>query len=227
MGYFHYDIKVRFSEVGINNHLTPRGFMKYMQEAASMHSESLGYGLTNNAKVHLTWVISNWKLQIFDNPTCGTDITIKTWARSLVKFYSYRDFEVFDSTGKLLAIATSKWILLNSETKSITRIPDYMVEDYDPMERRVFAEDMNEKYKGELSDSFFKYTIQRRDLDTNHHVNNLVYLDYAIESLPEDVFLSANFKNLEILYKKEILYKDSIKCFYAFLDRETCCYNKK
>lgn len=119
-------------------------------------------------------------------------------------------------TGKLLAIATSKWILLNSETKSITRIPECMMEDYAPEEKRVFKEDMDEKYKGEISDSIYECTAQRRDLDTNHHVNNLVFLDYAIESLPEDVFLNSDFKNIEILYKKQILYKENIKCFYCF-----------
>lgn len=101
MGFYTYDTKVRFSDIGVDNHLTPKGFMKYMQETAGMHSESLGYGLANNAKAHLTWVISNWKLQIFDNPPYGTELTIKTWARSLVKFYSYRDFEVFDSNRKV------------------------------------------------------------------------------------------------------------------------------
>ena len=189
-----------------------------MQEAASMHSESIGYGLTNTSKIDLTWVISNWKLQIFDAPVCGTDIIINTWARSLVRFYSYRDFEVLDSNGKLLAIATSKWILLNTKTKSIARIPDYMVKGYAPIEKCVFKDSMDEKYKGEISDVVYDYTVQRRDLDTNGHVNNICYLDYAIEALPEDVFLSSNFKNLEILYKKEIRYKNSIKCFYAFVN---------
>lgn len=216
MGYFKYAIKVRFSEVGTDNHLTSKGFMRYMQEAASMHSESLGYGLTNNEKNHLTWVIANWKLQIFDNPPCGTDIIIKTWARSLVKFYSYRDFEVYDNSGKLLAIATSKWILLNSQTKSIIRIPENMLNDYDPIDKCVFKEKMDEKNKGEISNCVYEYNIQRRDLDTNHHVNNLVFLDYAMETLPEDVFMSCDFKNIEIIYKKEILYKSTIKCFYCF-----------
>ena len=31
----------------------------------------------------------------------------------------------------------------------------------------------------------FSYTVGRRDIDTNHHVNNIHYLDFALEALPQ------------------------------------------
>ena len=66
----------------------------------------------------------------------------------------------------------------------------------------------------------FNYEIQRRDLDTNGHVNNLHYLDFAFETLPEDIYTTCNFENLEIFYKKEIKYKEIINCYYSLENNE-------
>ena len=66
----------------------------------------------------------------------------------------------------------------------------------------------------------FNYTIQRRDIDTNSHVNNLHYIDYALETLDEDIFNNNSFDNLEVVYKKEIKLKENIKCYYSFEDNK-------
>ena len=66
----------------------------------------------------------------------------------------------------------------------------------------------------------FKYKIQRRDIDTNGHVNNLHYIDYALETLPEDVYSYHEFDNIEINFKKEIKYGDVINCYYSYEDNK-------
>lgn len=215
MGIFRYNIKIRFSEVGIDNCLSPKGFLRYLQEVAIMHSDSLGYGVSGLSQKHLAWVITNWKIKLFSKPVSGTEITIKTWVRSFIKFFAYRDFEVVDSNGNIIGIASSKWVLFDLNTRSITRIPEKMLEDYAPVDKQVFNDKFDEKLKGEISDIIFNYTVQRRDLDTNKHVNNLFYLDYALEALPDEIYFNDSFTNIEICYKKEIRYKDNIKCFYS------------
>ena len=62
----------------------------------------------------------------------------------------------------------------------------------------------------------FKYQIQRRDIDTNGHVNNLNYIDFALESLAENIFNNTTFNNLTIEYKKEIKPNEIINCYYSF-----------
>ena len=108
MGIFRYNIKIRFSEVGIDNCLSPKGFLRYLQEVAIMHSDSLGYGVSGLSQKHLAWVITNWKIKLFSKPVSGTEITIKTWVRSFIKFFAYRDFEVVDSNGNIMSEAKNK-----------------------------------------------------------------------------------------------------------------------
>ena len=63
----------------------------------------------------------------------------------------------------------------------------------------------------------YTYTSERRDIDTNHQVNNLFYLDFAYSALPEEIYNNRfDLNNIEITYKKEIKLGDTIKCKYAF-----------
>lgn len=153
---------------------------------------------------------------MFSHPKYNDVITIKTWPRVLEKFYSYRDFEVFDNNNNLIAIASSKWIMINTETGRIERMTEDIINAYGTVEKNVFNKPLNEKPREpENSILGFEYKVQRKDIDTNNHVNNVHYIDYAIEALPEDVYNSYEINNVQIHYKKEIKYGEKIKCYYS------------
>lgn len=84
---------------------------------------------------------------------------------------------------------------------------------YGPEKNRVFEEKLNGKIKEpENMEKTYEYTTTRRDIDTNHHVNNVIYLEFAYNALPKDI--SINFDSLEIYYKKQIKIGEKIHCFY-------------
>ena len=60
----------------------------------------------------------------------------------------------------------------------------------------------------------FRTTVGRRDIDTNQHVNNLHYLDYALEALPEEVYRDLP-ETVDISFRKQILLGTPIQCLYA------------
>lgn len=218
MSFYSKKIKLKYDDISKSNRLNIKSLIKYFGDIAGNHSSSCGYGLNDIPKTHITWLLLNWKVKMFSHPKYNEELTINTWPRVIEKFYSYRDFEVFDNNNNnLVAIASSKWIMINAETKRIERISNEIINAYGVEQKSVFTESLNDKPK--IPDNLklnFTYTIQRRDIDTNGHVNNLHYIDYALESLPEDVYNSNEFDNIEIHYKKEIKYGETINCYYSF-----------
>ena len=217
MSFYSKKIKLRYDDIGKSNRLSIKSLIKYFGDIAGNHSSSCGYGLNDIPTTHITWLLLNWKVKMFSHPKYNEELTINTWPRVIEKFYSYRDFEVFDSKNNLVAIASSKWVMINAETKRIERISNEIINAYGIEQKSVFTESLNDKPK--IPDNLklnFTYTIQRRDIDTNGHVNNLHYIDYALETLPEDVYNSNEFDNIEIHYKKEIKYGETINCYYSF-----------
>ncbi len=208
--------EISFSDINENNKLSNKGILRMMQEIAMLHSDSLGYGLNDTEKTGFAWLILNWKLKVFSRPKWKTTLTINTWSRSLNPLFAYRDIEIYDDKNTLVAIATSKWILFDINKQSICKITPEIKEIFPNVNKSVFEDKFNEKLKEpENSELIMDYKIQRRDIDTNHHVNNLNYLDYAYEALPEDVFSNINFSNVEIMYKHEAKLGDTISAFYS------------
>ncbi len=216
MAIFSHNITINYSDVDSNNEVTNKGILRLMQEVAGVHSGSLGYGVNDIPKTNLAWIILNWKLKVLKRPHTNTPLIINTWVRSENSLYSYRDFEAYDNENNLIAVATSKWILFDIKKQSITKIPEGVKEKYSYEDKFAITDKWNEKLKEPENSNFvIDYKVQRRDIDTNNHVNNLYYLDYALEALPEDVYMNNSFSNVEIMYKHEAKLGDTLSIFYT------------
>ena len=99
MAKFEHKFEIGFRDVGKSNTLTNKGLIGFLEDIAGMHSNQVGFGLNNIDNTGLTWVLLNWKIRIFTRPLYGESIYIKTWARNTIKFYTFRDFEVYNKQG--------------------------------------------------------------------------------------------------------------------------------
>ena len=200
--------------------LLNRALLGYLEDIAGMHSNEAGFGLNDIEKTGYTWVLLNWKVRLFKRPIYGEKILIKTWARNYEKFYTFRDYQVFDANNNLIAIASTKWLLINAKTMKIEKISEEIISKYYPENISVFEgeSEINKIAPPKESSHYITYLVQRKDIDINNHMHNIYYLDLAYEALPEDIYQNCTFKNIEIMYKKEILVGKLVKCFYSFVD---------
>ena len=61
-------------------------------------------------------------------------------------------------------------------------LPDYLLEP-----RRAIADDFPPLPRAEAPEREVRFKVRRSDLDMNRHVNNAVYVGWALESVPEQV----------------------------------------
>lgn len=216
MAIFETTYIVGVTDVGLSNKLTNKGIVKILENAAAMHSDKLGYGLNQIEKTKLSWILLNWKVQVLKRPIYNSELRIKTWASGIDKITTCRDFEIYDKDGNIIIIASSKWTLVNIDTKKLELITEDIEERYSPEDKHVFKDFTFKKLmEPENIESISQINIEKRDIDINGHVHNLFYLDYAYEALPEQIE-NQEFDNIEIMYKKEIKMQDSpVKCNYS------------
>lgn len=216
MGMYIHTMRIEFCDIDENNCLSTKGLIRILGEVAGLHSEEVNYGLNSVSQTHLTWMLLNWKIKLFIRPSWNTNLIIKTWASNFSKISSNRDFEVYDENNTLVAKATSKWVLLDANKYTIVKISPKIISAFGEIGNPVFDTDINDKEREpEDSEFVYDYKIRKRDIDTNHHVNNIYYLDYAYDALPKEL-LDIYFDDVEILYKKQIKLDDTIKCFYSY-----------
>ena len=213
---FSTNFRIGLSLLNKSIYISNKSLLGILQDIAEMHSSTVGFGVTDIEKTHFTWALLNWKVEIFNRPKYGDIIKINTWSSHSEKLYCFRDFEILNSNNELIGIATSKWVLINADTKKICKITDDLMSKYEPEEKSVFNTFDLPKLEelSEYSDSL-NYSIRKSDIDVNEHVNNLCYLDMAYEILPYDLAFNTECNNFEILYKKQIKFNDNIKTFYG------------
>ena len=216
---------VGIHDVGVLGVITNSGIINLFEDIACSHSDSAGYGLMQIPQTHLSWVLLNWKVSVLKRVKYGTKVTLKTWARAATSFFTLRDFEMYDAQNHLVCIASTKWTLIDINKGGMIRIPADVIGTYEPLDdRKVFDEDDIKKIKEpELPEKpSFVFQVQRRDIDVNGHMHNLYYLDYAYETLPQDIYEKAEMNHFEIMYKSGAKLGNTVACYYV--KQENCHY---
>ena len=185
-----------------------------LTEMGGIHSEMIGNGAAVLMSKKLSWVLLTWIIKFIKRPNLNDEILVKTWVRKSDGITSVRDFEVYDANGEKIIIASSRWCLINLETRRPVRFDDELSNAYAPEDANAFGEELprvKEPLEYELEK---EYEIQKADIDVNMHVHNSNYLDVAFGIIPNFDENMKNYDNVLIEFKKEIMYEDEVHVYY-------------
>ena len=65
-----------------------------------------------------------------------------------------------------------------------------------------------------------EFHVRKSDIDVNRHVNNIRYVDWAFDALPEELALGGTLRRLQIHYKKEVHYGEPVVARTEMLERD-------
>ena len=209
-------------DITYNNYLSNTSLLSYLENMGGIHSSIAKFGLNEIKDTEVSWVLINWKVDLYKRLKYDSVVKVKTWSRLMDGLYAYRDFQIFDKDNNLIGIATSKWIIVNIYTKKIMKIDGEIMENYEPENQEVYPglKVFGKLKEAEDYDNKIDFHITRNMIDINYHVHNIYYLDMAKEVIPIDVLKEYNLNSFEVLYKKEIKYEDNlnVKVLYKELD---------
>ena len=216
------NVKIGLKDVWKGNEVSNKAILEYLENVAAYHSDSVGYGINTSEETGSSWVLLDWKVEVIKRPQYGQTLDIHTWSRKIIKYYAYRDFEVYDSENNLCVIATSKWLLINNKTGKIEKVEKQMADKYETeTQKQVFQDENFEKLKiPEFYKNSIIYETKRKDIDIIGHMHNLYYLDLAYEAMPEEVYDQRPFSKIRIMYKKQIKLGDVVMCNYSYVDNK-------
>ena len=209
--------KIGLKDVWAKDEVSNIAILEYLEDIAAYHSDSVGIGINTTNKTQISWLLSDWKLEVIKRPHYGQILDIHTWSRKIEKFYAFRDFEIYDEENNLCAIATSKWLLINNKTGKIVRVEAELADKYQSeMGKCVFKDtEIKKLYEPKEFINEVTYKARRRDIDVIGHMHNLYYLYLAYEALPEEEYNKRPFNHIRIQYKNQIKLGETIKCKYT------------
>ena len=95
---YHYEEKflIGYGEVDEHNRMRISSLLNFLQDVATMHSKSIGYGTTECMNRKIGWFLLSWQIKMFSYPQGDTGIQVRTWSRKFKGCHAFRTFEVVD-----------------------------------------------------------------------------------------------------------------------------------
>jgi fatty acyl-ACP thioesterase B len=216
-------VVVRSNEVGVDKTATLESILNLFQETALNHVWmsgllSNGFGATHGmVRNNLIWVVSRMQLQIDHYPIWGEVVEIDTWVGASGKNGMRRDWLIrSQATGHIYARATSKWVMMNESTRRLSKMPGEVRAEISPwfIEKQAIKEDVVEKIM--KLDNNAKYLNsdlkpKRSDLDMNQHVNNVKYIRWMLETIPDKFLESHQLSGITLEYRRECGISDIVQ----------------
>jgi medium-chain acyl-[acyl-carrier-protein] hydrolase len=160
--------------------------LEEMMETAGRHAEILGVGVRELHGKGLTWVLARLHVQFGIIPQAGQTIHITTWPAGRQRIFAVRDFRLSDNDGTEILRATSAWALMNMDTRRPSRLdPHLPVFSHHP--ERMIVDDFSHLPPLQNPGAQVAYRAAAADIDINDHVNNTVYLDWALRAIPGEL----------------------------------------
>ena len=201
---------VRSYEIDVQGVASVPAICNYLQEVAGNHATELGVAVDHLFRKNMTWVLSRLHVQVFRFPFWREEIKIETWPSGRQSKFATRDFLILDQKHRILVRATSSWMILDLKTQKPIVMPAFMDEIRLPDRKRAIDDDFPKITSPENPTLERRFDVRLSDLDINQHVNNVKYIEWAIESVPLDIWKEKILSELEISFRAETKYGEGI-----------------
>jgi medium-chain acyl-[acyl-carrier-protein] hydrolase len=193
-----------------NRKLRITALMQFLEDVAIRHSESCGVGLDYYHDNGVAWVLAKWDIEVHSYPGFNQQITITTVPTSFRSFFGFRMMEVHDEAGRLLARAHTLWVFVDTRRKKPIPVTDEVMQAYgltreqkEPLPIEAAAAPETDELKAE-------FQIRPGDIDTNRHVNNIRFVEWALDTLPVDFTDCHTVHRVLVDYRKELTFGETV-----------------
>lgn len=218
---------VHVYETGPDGRISLHSLFDFMQDAAADHAVRLGYGRDDLLKKNHFWVLSRMYAEIYERPLWKDSVIVRTWPSGTDKMFAMRNYDLYTSEGKHVAVGSSSWLIIDRITKRIQR-PDEILIKYNnenqaaALSLRGAAKLPGSSIGGSLSPAF---RVSVNDLDVNLHTNNVNYLKWISNTYDLNFVMDHHPSSVEINYLAESVFGEEISLRTSGDEENDGCFN--
>lgn len=203
---------VHYYEIDKKRRITIPTIFHYLEDMAIRNSEEIGLTLDYYEENNQGWMLIQWDIEILRYPMFNEEVTITTTPSAFISFMANREYEITDKEGNLLISAKSVWLLADMNTRRPIRIPDTMYNTFGIGKESADHYYKLDELKAMDNGSYCSdVKIKNTDLDSNDHVNNVKYVEWALASLPPHCVDNYAACRIKANYRKELNLHDEAK----------------
>lgn len=186
--YFDKQFELRYFEMNDFGVASPTTILTLLEETAADHSYSIDHNLFQLEAQNIGWVLISGAMKMERYPAYKEKITIRTWLSHYSTIKGYRENIIYDEQNNIIGRAKGLWVFFDIARRRPLRIFDEIIQKWNVCPEKSLENTISNKIEPvDKPDYESKFKINRYDTDMNKHVNNIRYLHWVIESVPEEI----------------------------------------
>jgi len=201
--------KVKSYECRPDGNIKTACLMQYLQEAAALHAEELGFGVDSLNKINSYWVLSNLRIEINRLPKWNDEITVKRWPSGHTRSIATREFVAKNQNDCELFKAGSQWMVLNKQSnrpKNVFRLDLSLPKT----EEKALSEELVRLESQDDYSEVDRISVPYSSIDLNGHVNNTEYVRWGIDALRKAFKFEVEIRSMHATYLSEVFEDDEL-----------------
>ena len=174
----------------------------HLQDMASRHADSLGFGLRDLEKSGHLWLLARLHVMMSQLPGYGDSVTVETWPSGNERLVALRDFTITHN-GNAIGVATTSWVTMNTTTHRPDTPSSVLAERFIPDRERALTFPTKAVKRLKQGEASVTLSARRADTDLNGHVNNVRYIEFCLEAVPQEWVESHRCLGLDVQFRSE------------------------
>ncbi|MDR0795365.1 MAG: hypothetical protein LBE79_04820 [Tannerella sp.] len=159
--------------------------INYFQESAWRNAEAMGFGYKDLAAKDRFWVLSRLYVEMYRFPLWGDTIQLETWPKGMDSLFAMRDFRIKSADGQeLLGAGVTAWLIIDSITHRLQRVEQALGHAMPCYPQNALEYKLDKIALAPTMTPCTCIVAGYTDVDVNNHVNNVCYLNWAVNNLP-------------------------------------------
>jgi acyl-ACP thioesterase len=205
-----YDI--RYKDVNDRQEATPVAIMNFVEETAADHCAFIGRNVYDLQKMGLGWVLYAGCFHMESYPKYREKIRIVTWISRFKGFHGVREYQVFSENNKLYGGFRGLWLYFDLYKRKPVTVEKIFYEQWALRDKSAIdLEILPSKEKIEFPDLSKSFSVNRYDIDSNNHVNNVRYMQWLMESVPDEFYNKARIEFIQGTFLKETVFNRHVE----------------
>ena len=216
---YNYKFKIGTFDVGPQSKIRLSSILKYQMEAGERHlSDYFGLDYNTIKSKNSVFVVVNLNVKLHRTPISGENVTITTWSKEVKGLKFFRAYKWYDEKGELIIEAISCFVLVDAKEHKLLKPEEFGFDIPTGNQEISIGNPKKIRMPKELSTKG-KREVYFSMLDSNEHLNNAFYADFATDFASKD--LLDNISEFSIDFVKEAKLNDEITIETAEENGET------
>lgn len=197
--------KIHSQYTGSDCRMTLPSMAQLFQDSAEAHTNHVSSGYYEMLEEGTAWVLSRICYEIVQYPMLYQDCTVRTWSRGSEGVFALRDFEFINADNQLLVRGSSRWVVMDINSRRLLRMGDRFMHGFESVPRRAIDYELGKMTMPDNLQKVNELQVPFSAIDKAKHVNNSVYLRWVADNLePQDLGKSVKFIEINYIHETQM-----------------------